>query len=832
MVFKGGIPPYDAQPMTELFLKLLGAHGDDAVNVAKASLAFRGGVSVGWFIFFVLVLAGAIVWMYRSSPVGLSPARAYTLAALRVLFLALILVLLLRPVLALTVEGSVRRVLVMLLDNSSSMQIKDPRLDPADQKRAALALDLIDPTKGLTQSLSSGRVREVEQVARIDLVKDIFKNEKLDLLPRLDREFDLDAFTFGQTLGPMASRKEQKTNTLAETSSKKTTIDQFTWVDRLKADSPATALGDALREVMNRKRGQPLAGIVLVTDGANNSGSQPREIAGALRQEGVPLYVYGVGITSPRDVIVANLFAPDTTFVKDEATVTVRVRSQGLSGQNAELVLRLGSETVATKSIAFAGDGEQVVPLKFTPQTAGEFELSASIEPRPDEAVKDNNSKSQRLRVIDAKINVLMVEQSPRWEFRYLQAMLLRDRRVDLKCWLVEGSPGITRGEKSPYLESFPSRKEDLFKYDMVIFGDVDPKFLSAAQLENINELVSRFGGGLLVIAGKRFTPQAYRRSVLEKMVPVEFEGPALQGTIEPSAEKPVRLDLTAAGRASPMLRLSDKDEENVGLWKQLPPVYFVARVARPKPAADVLLVDPDPAKESRFGKMPVIAMQQYGLGTVMYVGTDNTWRWRKNVGDVFYTALWGQIAQRLSLPRLLGISKRTQLTTDRQNYMTGDRITLYARLYSTGFEPVQEASVKGAYGLKSGGSKAEVTLRPIPEQPGLYRGEFVAGAPGAYQFFVEQDRETPLDFDVTEPKFEFGETAMNEPLLRELAAQTGGAFFREEDLYRLPDTISARTERVRSPLEVELWASPLYFLLMLGVAALEWVLRKMSYLK
>jgi hypothetical protein len=163
---------------------------------------------------------------------------------------------------------------------------------------------------------------------------------------------------------------------------------------------------------------------------------------------------------------------------------------------------------------------------------------------------------------------------------------------------------------------------------------------------------------------------------------------------------------------------------------------------------------------------------------------------------------------------------------------MTGDRITVYARLYSTGFEPVQEPSIKGIYGPKNGGSKAETTLRPIPEQTGLYRGEFVAGAPGAYQFFVEQDRDTPLDFNVTEPKFEFGETAMNEPLLRDLAAQTGGAFFREEDLYRLPETISARTERVRSPLEVELWASPLYFILMLAVAAGEWVLRKMSHLK
>ena len=145
----------------------------------------------------------------------------------------------------------------------------------------------------------------------------------------------------------------------------------------------------------------------------------------------------------------------------------------------------------------------------------------------------------------------------------------------------------------------------------------------------------------------------------------------------------------------------------------------------------------------------------------------------------------------------------------------------------------MQEPSVKGFHALKSGqGPRPEVTLRPIPEQPGLYRAEFVAPAPGNYQFWVEQDPNALLDFNITEPKFELGETAMNEPLLQEIALATGGAFFREENLYQLPETISVKTERVRSPLEVELWSSPFYYLLLLGVVTAEWILRKMSYLK
>jgi hypothetical protein len=818
--------------MSDLLLKLLDPRVSEAGRITGASLAFRGGLGIGWFVLWVLAAGALIYWMYRASPVTLTAWRRHTLAALRALFIALLLALLLRPVLAFTVEGSVRRVLVMLFDSSSSMQIKDPRLDADDQKRAAIARNILDPKGGLKQALDRSRAREFEQVPRIEIVKSALRNERLDLLPRLDKEFDLAAFSFGQGVAELSTRKAGDTNGPPATGG--IPADAFDWVDRLVATAPTTALGDAIREALNRKRGQPLAGLLLVSDGVNNSGSQPRDAAALARQENVPLFIYGVGITSPRDIILQNLFAPEVTFVKDEVPVTVRVRGQGLSGETAEVQLKLDDQTVATKTVTFSGDGEQVVQLKFTPQNTGEHDLTASIEARPDETVKDNNSRSQRLKIIDAKIKVLLVDQAPRWEFRYLQAMLLRDRRVELKCFLVEGDKAISRQPDTPYLAEFPTRRDELFKFDLVILGDVDPKVLNAQHQDNLNKLVSDFGGGLLVLAGKRHMPSGYRRSAIDKLLPVEFDPPTLESNQDPIAEKPVKLQLTAAGRANAMLRIADKEEENAQLWAQLPPVYWVAKVSRPKPAAEVLLVDPDPAKESRFGKMPVIAVQQYGLGQVMYVGTDNTWRWRKNAGDFYYTAVWGQIAQRISIQRLLGVSKRTQLSTDRQNYMSGDRVTVYARLYTgVGFDAVQESSVKAAFGLKSGtGPRPEVILRPIPDQPAMYRGEFVAPSAGSYGFWVESDPQTMLDFNVTEPKFEFGETAMNEPLLKELAATTGGQYFREEDLHKLPELISAKTERVRSPMEVELWASPLYFLLMLGVVSAEWILRKLSHLK
>jgi len=767
------------QPVEMNFLfQLFNVRVDGGAEIADASLVLRGATQPLLLLLVGAIVIVAVVFAYRQLSEDVSPARRYLLAGLRIAFLALALFLLLRPTLVLTLEGRVRRTLLMLFDGSASMAIRDGK------------------------------------ATRHENLKSIFKTHQVSL-ERLERRYDLAAFQFGEGLEELISSN------------------RYGWVDRLSTNSPVTALGEAVREVITRKRGQPLAGIFLVSDGANNAGTSPREVASLAGQENVPIYVYGVGREMPKDVIVGSLFAPELAFADDEVPVTVRVRGQGLAQRTARLTLSLGTEVVAQHDITFAGDTEQVVNLTFTPKQKGEHELTASVQPFADELVKDNNSRKQRIRVIDAKIKVLLVEQAPRWEWRYLQAMLLRDRRVELKCVLLEGDPGIAAGEGSPYLQEFPKNREDLLKYDLVIFGDVDPKALTPTQIETLGQFVSDFGGGLLAIAGKRFTPYAYRRTVLERMLPVEFDPATSDGISDPVANVPVKLELTAAGKQSPMLRLSDKLDENFARWAALPPIFWVSRVSRAKPAAEVLLVDADPNKASRGGKMPVVAIHQYGMGRVMFVGTDNTWRWRRNQGDTYYQTFWGQIVQQMALTHLLGGAKRTQLSANRQNFSTGDRVTIYARLYTASFEPVNETLVRGYFAPReSTATGTEVLLRPLPDQAGMYRGEFVAPAPGNYKFHLDRDQATQLDFNVLAPQFEMGDTAMDEALLKDMAKLSGGQYLREDDLRRLPEIIGRRSDKVASTQEVEVWSSPVCFLLLLALAATEWILRKLSQLK
>ena len=831
-------------------------------EIVGRSVEFHGGVGLGWVLLMALGFAGVIAISYRWMPAEQSAVRKASLVGLRVAFVVLLLGILFRPILALELTQKIQQTLLVLIDSSGSMAITDPRVDTADIKRAAIAKDHLDPAQGLDQNLEPGRMEEFSKLARTNVLQSVLGNERLNLLPKLADKFELSAFTFGRG-GQLRElprvRRAQPSATNANPAELKP--EDFGWIETLGAEHSATALGDSLRELLQRKRGQPLAGVLVISDGAQNSGAQPLAVGNELNEAGVPLYFYGVGITSPRDIIITEMDAPAAAFIEDELMVRVRVRSQGLAGQTGRLVLRLGDEEVDDANIAFGPDGEQVISMRFPTTQAGDFKLTAAIEARPDETDPNNNAVTRRLRIVDEKIKVLFVEQSPRWDYRYLQAMLARDRRVEVKTLLLESDPALARVENSPYLEQFPENKKDLFEYDVVIFGDVDPARLSGSQKDNLNEFVARFGGAFVMIAGRRFSPLAYSGTKIADMLPVEFTARPTPPGAEDVDDKPIHVELTALGKIDPMLNLVRVGEKNLDLWNDLPPIYWVSPVDR-KPGAEVLMVDP--SHKTDRGKRPIIARHQYGLGQVLFVGTDNTWRWRRNVGDLYYTRFWGQVSQRMAQQRFIGADKRTQISLNSQNYMAGeDRVRVFARLYQEGFEPFDEPQIMGVYTSTADGRQAKVVLKMVggdqagqkESQRGLYYGEFPAPVAGQYKFHLEPAPDTQRDFTVVQASVEKSETAMNAKLMQELAALSASRFagatdlkdlpghdtsprehhpwfFREEDLHQLVDAIRATPVEVRSREEIELWAHPLYFILILLVVTVEWVVRKLSYLK
>jgi uncharacterized membrane protein len=797
--------------MTPFILKLLNLELDDAETISGMSIHVRPAVPWSVIIVAAALLFLSAWWLYRSTPKDVSRGRRGFMTILRIAFFLILLGIIIRPVLSLTMEREARRTLVVLLDSSSSMGIADPREEPDDRVRAGIAKGEIAPDAGLGEAPPLA-----EPVSRRDIAAGILANEELALFDKIQEKADVAAYKFGEGIEGFSLEAPE-----------------------IESDSPATALGDALREVLRRRGAEDLAAIFLITDGAHNEGPSPLAAAASLRDRGIPVFAYGTGVTGSRDIAVTGIKMPDVALAEDGVAVSVLVDGRGVrEGETGRLVLKLAGATVAEKDFVFTGKGEQEITASFVPKEVGEYEIEATVEGAGGEVLDDNNSYSQNLRVIDSAIRVLIAEQSPRWEYQYLSSMLLRERRIDLQIYLADADPEISRVPDSPYIEEFPARREDLFKYDLVIFGDVDPKTISDSQRDMLAAFVSEGGGSLIMLSGRRFNPAAYKGTPLANLLPVDLKSTTLS-TGASKNTRPVQPVLTEAGRNSAMLSLEDDEEANLTRWAGFPPIYWTADVENAKPAAEVLLTRETDATGNP-AKIPVIALHRYGSGEVLFIGTDNFWRWRKKTGDEFHTVFWGQVVQRMAGRRLAVGDRKVDLKADKRTANPGERVTVFARLLGDDWQSRTDTTVRAVLEPRDGdGLAREVMLHAVPGTPGYYRAEFTASEEGNYRLRLPGsgggDGGTTgggVDITVRSDDKEFTETALNEPLLREIAETSGGAFLREEDLHKLPGMLSVEPRSITTTKEAEVWASPIYFILLLIPITIEWFLRKWSELK
>lgn len=787
------------------------------------------GISWGWAFFLLLVLGGLVWWGYRWGAPTLSPRRRGLVAALRIAVVAIFLLLLVQPILLLTTNEPVRERLLVLLDATLSMEIKDQRVNPEDLNRAAIAAGLVAPTASLTANPPSG-ITPWKDATRAALLKALAGNGKLNLWSRLQEKADLEFYHFGRDakkLGAMGAAAGESV-TVAEAEA---------FFGRLEYDQDATAIGDSLRQVLDEVRGQPVAGVLVVTDGANNLGSPPAEIAGVAKMDGIPLFLYGVGIVGPKDIVVKEIAGPRGAFVKERAEFAVKVRAPGYTGQSVKLQLKAGGQVVDEQEVKLNGDGETEYRLGYEPQEKAEVNVEASIAPIEGESSKDNNIAGTKVRVLDNTVKVLYIEQEPRWDFRYLLSTLQRDRRLSVKCVLFDGGPDLADEEGSPFLKEFPPDRAELVSNEIIVLGDVDPESLGQEKMKAIAEWVSDLGGGLIFLAGPKNNPFRYIGTPLEPLLPVQLIPTLTEEQMRERSREPIPLKLTPMGEYSPLLRMADNNLENRQIWNSFPGVRWTARVAGARPTAQVFLVDTDPAHAVNGQPNPVIAQQSYGQGAVMYFGFDETYRWRSKLGEKYYSKIWNQIIQNFSLDRQLGASARTQLKTDRPEYLAGDKVIISGKIYTQSFTPLKEPTVPGTLVFTGTGEGAkeessEVRLVEMPNQPGGYQLDFIAARPGEYRFSTLMDPRAIVKFSVSPPKLEQAETAMDASLLQSMADASGGKFLREENLDGLPAMLSSRSATVPTFRKHELFYSPWWMVALVVLACGEWLLRRLWQLK
>ena len=760
-----------------------------------AEISLRG--TFPWWLAALLLVALAVptVLFYRREAVRTHPGLLALMAALRIAAFAVLAFLLLRPVLVREFHGERPRPVALLLDNSQSMTQRDPRLSTADRLRVAVARNERAPDQPFVEPLSLSDLPD-ERPSRVEVVKGIFANPRLNLRDRIAGQGKsarpLQVFLFGQE--PRSSP-----------------ADGPDWLAPLTGSEPRTALTDAVANVLQRDENELPSAVVLVTDGRDNASNTAWEDLGReCARLGVPLHIYGVGGSSVGFLHLKEAAVPDTLFAEDTVSVPVRWRCQGIKDGEIEISLTLNGRPVGKTKRVRVREGDDVVEtISFTPDkrdiAAAKQELVTTIKlVRGGEVLQDSLAKS--VRVIDRKVKVLVVENAPRWEFKFLQRALLRDRRVEASFVLFEGDRKAMESGP-PFLPAFPQSRRELFGFDLLILGDVDASRFNAEQRNWIKDYVTE-GGGLVVIAGRQHAPASWVGTPLGDVLPVEFQ--SVKFPID-SGSRPLEFKprLSELGARSAMMGLADTPEENARLWQSLPGMYWHYPVTKLRPGAVSLLEHP---KDEADGKpMPLLAMQYYGKGLVIFSAVEETWRWRYNVADEYFARFWGQVVYQAGLAHTLG-SKASQLALDQSDAQLGRPSTVYARLFTPDFTPMRTERVTARLerlDAKPGEDRFQtVTLEAVPDQPGEYTATLPNDKVGRFVLRADVGTEpATLEYRVSlPPEHELAPGAMNEEALRRLAEQSGGKFYREEDLHALPDALPVKVVPYSQRQERLLW--------------------------
>ena len=752
------------------------------------------------------------VYLYRRSW-GLRPWQRVLLGVVRVVALALVCITLLEPMAVVRQTNTQQRGLPVLVDISASMAMKDQRKGAVDLVEAAAALDFLSDTESDAEQAALGLgVKQRQAIAtssRLDLAINLLSRSARSSLALLNEDVDVSYHTFGKM-----SRMLTDEGVLSDKVASK-----------LHAIDTETAIAKALESVAN-SGGVPPAGIVLLSDGIDNTGSlNTKSILRDLGTRGIPVYTIPIGLAEPDDISIRNIVMQEVAYSGDRVPVRIQLQSKGYEKRMARMSVLLNGRRVSQRTVQFDGGLQfQDVDFRVDVYEKGAAQIAVVIDPFDDEVSSDNNRIERSIRIVNEKVNVLYIEGNARWEYRYLRAILKRDPRINATFIASNAGPEVARNS-TEHIERFPNQREDAFQYDLIILGDVDAAFFNDDELRMLNELVRDRGASLLMLCGAMHSPSSYSGTPVETMLPVRVDPDSPWEEVA-EAVYPV---LTPAGSTSLVMTLENDPEVNERVWSRVSPLDHLPPLLEAKPGATVLATLSDSG--SRAQQFPLVAWQRYGTGKCMSVATDRFWRLRFKTGDKYHWRLWSQCIQFMTLSRLMGEHKRIRLETDRAIYPVGIQCRVYAHVLGDDFEPVIQSRFDVVVsGLGEGNFVETVSLRPDRSHPGLYEGYFTPPASGRYRIEsneTDQHISNTTEFQVTVVKKELIDPNVRVERLERIANLTGGTCLNMSEFSKIQSLVNNKplTTTVRS--ERPLWDNGLMAFVIIGLVGLEWIVRR-----
>jgi uncharacterized membrane protein len=739
----------------------------------QADFTFAASRSAMAVTAIVALAAVGALFTYRRIATGGSLRERAALAALRIAAVALLVFCLFRPSLILKAAVPQQNFLGILIDDSRSMTIADKDGQP-----------------------------------RTQFVQQQLGGPESPLLEALSQRFVLRFFRFSSS------------------------ADRLVGPTDLKYEGTSTRLGQALERARDELAGLPLAGLVLVTAGADTSEGAIDGPLASLKARSIPVFPIGVGQDHfARDIQISRVETPRTTLKGTSLSVNVVISQTGFGGQTVPLQVEDEGRIVSSQQITLPPDGESATfRVTFTASDAGARLFRFRVPPQAGEQVTQNNTRDALVEVADQKEKVLYMEGEPRYEVKFirraveddknLQVVILQRTAEDKYLRLDVASPDELVG-------GFPKTREELFAYRAIILGSVEAASFSPDQLRMLADFVGKRGGGLLMIGGRRsFEEGGWAGTPVAEVLPVELEGGGGRGKDPEAVFLSVRP--TRAGATFPVTQLADSEKASNARWNDLPRLSTVNPVRLAKPGATVLLTGEDDRRQDHI----VLAYQRYGRGKALVFPIQDSFIWKMDatipVTDMTHATFWRRLVRWL----VDDVPDPVAITTRVDRVEPGEEIKLTAEVVDPAFVEVNDAQVLAKVTAPSG-KTVEVPMQWIVTRDGEYRASFVPDERGTYSVTGTATRgpqnlgSSAMHTRASAGDGEYFDAAMRSSLLKRIAEETGGRFFTPSDASKLPEAISYSGRGVTVVEQRDLWDMPVILLLLLGLIAAEWGLRR-----
>jgi uncharacterized membrane protein len=731
---------------------------------SKGKFVLLGSWPVWVLIVLIVASAALLAYVFWRKRKDLAPSlntrRRAILWALQCAFVALLLLLLWEPALSVSALRPQQNIVAVVVDDSLSMATKD-----------------------------AGRSRRDEAARLLDS----------GLLTKLQKRFQVRLYKLGAD-----TKRIQQTS-------------------ELHASEPATHLGAGLDRLASESGALPIGAVILLSDGADNSGGVTLDTLSALRARHLPVSTIGFGKDRlEKDVELDRVDLPVRTLASSKIQAQVSIRENGFDGKKAKLSISDGVSVLASRDVVLKGD-QQNETLEFNAGNAGPKTIYASIEPFQGEENAQNNRLTRVLEVDGGARRILYMEGEPRWDFKFLRRAVEDDPALHIVSLLRTTQNKLyTQGVANVHeLDGFPTKPDDLFAFDGLILGSVESAYFTDAQQQAIQQFVDRRGGGLLFLGGRAsLADGGYGRPPFKELLPVNL--PQRKNTFRRDMAEAY---LTDAGKQSLICRIEDNPQKSLDHWKILPYLANYQDAGTPKPGAVVLA-----QMKAGGANLPLLITENYGRGRTAVFATGGSWRWQMQqpVEDMSSEMFWRQLLRWVVSESPSRVTETTQKTL----LSDSGEIRLTADVRDTAYMPANDATVEARIEGPEGISEI-IPLRPEQRKEGIYSGSWTAPKQGAYIAEVTARRGAEeLGRDVMSFRREDGvaenfHREQNRELLEKLASETGGHYFRARDAGRLVDDIAYSDAGITARETMDLWNMPIVFLLAIALRSAEWLLRR-----